>query len=54
MQVFCAYDHEENGLVEKTTQDVTAMIRASLKSSDLPSKLWAQGANNSAYILNIL
>lgn len=54
MKVSCAYDHEENGLAERTIQDVTSMIRASLKSSELPSKLWAEAANNSAYIMNRL
>ena len=47
-----AHNHEENGLSEKTLQDIMNMARSMLYDSDAPNSMWAEAANNAVYIMN--
>lgn len=44
--------HQQNGLAEKSIQDIQGMARAMLKSSNSPDCLWAEAANNAVYVQN--
>lgn len=45
-------NHEQNGLAEKSIQDVMNMARSFLFDSEMPERLWAEAVANAAYIKN--
>jgi hypothetical protein len=49
-----AYQHNQNGLVERTIQTAEADIRAELIDAKLPIEFWDEAAETHAYIRNRL
>ena len=50
----CSHSHEQNGLSEKTIQDVMMVARSMLFDAKLPAILWAEAMNNAVYVMNRL
>ena len=51
---FCTpNNHEQNGLAEKSIQDISAIVRSLLMQAKIPQKVWAEAANHAVFLDNV-
>jgi transposase InsO family protein len=46
------YSPQQNGVVERRNQTVTAMARSMMRSMNMPAKFWGEAVTTTVYILN--